>query len=104
MQVSTMQTKYRRRAVKKNSTRPTLRNQKLRRVQQETVIYCQRAPKRSLETESQSDSVGPVRAQVCCINGREKIARRHWRGIILTKQIANPAENVATIVKRNCLH
>src|SRR5205085_8650256 len=52
MQIAAMQPKHRRCSVKRDSIRPTLRNQKLRRVQQEPVVNCQRAAERSLQTKA----------------------------------------------------
>src|SRR6185503_20996437 len=102
MQIPSMQTKYRRRSIEK-SRWTTLRNQKLRRVQQKTVIHRQRATERRLESKSQSDSVGPMRTQVYGINRRQNISRRHRRRLVLAEQIPNSSKHVAAIVKRHHL-
>src|SRR5262247_417612 len=93
--VSTMQPKHRRCAVEEHSSRTTLRNQNLRRVQQETVIHRQCATERSLKTESQTDGVGPVRPQVLFVNRRDNISRRDHRRVFLSEQFANTAEDIA---------
>ena len=98
-----MQTKYRRRAIEQSGW-TTLRNQKLRRIQQETVIHRQRATKRRLESKSQPDGVGPMRTQVDRPNRRKNISRRHWRGIVFSKQISNSSKDVTAIVKRHHLY
>ena len=68
MQVSTMQTKDRRRSIKAIWT--TLRNQKLRRVQQKPIIDRKRAAERRLHPETKPHRVRPMRAQVCGIDRR----------------------------------
>ena len=98
-----MQTKDGGRAIKQKP-RTTLGYQKLRWVQQKTVIHREGASKRSLEPESQSHRVGPMRSQIRFIDRRDKIARRHGCRIFLAKQLANAPEHIAAIVKRNNLH
>src|SRR5689334_11410986 len=45
-----------------------------------------------------------MRAQVCLVDCADDIARRDRRGVFFPKQIANPPEHVAAVVKRNYLH
>src|SRR6201988_3624282 len=99
-----MQTKDRRGTIKQNSARTALRYQKLRRVQQKTVINCQRAAERCLHPESQTHSIGPMRPQICLIDRRQKISGRHERRVFLAEQIADSPEHVAPVVKRHHLH
>src|ERR1044072_1447225 len=103
LQIPLVKTEPRRRSIKRNPAWPTLRNQKLRRLQQPAVINRQRAAKRRLHTKTQTDGVGPMRAQVRGVDRRDDVTRRYRRLIVLTKQIANAPENVATVVKRHDL-
>src|SRR6185503_16489873 len=103
MQIAARQSEDCRRTIK-NTCRTTLRNQKLRRVQQNSVIDSKRATKRSLQPETQANRVGPVRAQISLIDRRENVTRRNRRRIFLAKQVANPAKHVTAIVKRHDLH
>src|SRR6476469_3793943 len=103
VQVAAVQPEDCRRAVNK-TRRTTLRNQKLRWVQQKPVIHGECAAKRSLQPEAQSNRVGPVCAQISLIDGRENVSGRNRRRIFLSKQVANPTKHVAAIVKRHDLH
>src|SRR5919206_3531429 len=78
MQVSARQPEDCRCAVEIHTV-STLRNQKLRRIQQHAVIDRERAAKRSLQTEPQTNRVGPMRTQVCPVNCVKKIAGRRCR-------------------------
>src|SRR5437764_1292250 len=78
-----------------------LRNQKLRRIQKESVINRQRASQRSLDAKAEADRVTPTHAEILSVQVFHEISRgRDWSRM---KYVADAAEHVAAVVKRNRL-
>src|SRR6185295_4869212 len=93
----------RRRSVKQHATRSALRDQKLRWIQQESVIDRECATKWRLNPEAQANRVSPMCAQVVLIDRRKNVARRNGSRIRFAEKIANSSEHIATVIERNCL-
>src|SRR6266704_5523334 len=76
-------------------------NQKLRRIQKESVINRQRATQRSLDTKAETDRVTPTHPEILGVQVFHEISRgRNWSRM---KDVADAAEHVAAVVKRNGL-
>src|SRR5262249_57412160 len=98
MYMAVIQSKYRWSSVKEYAARSTLRNQKLRRIQQPTVIYRERTTEWRLESKTKSNRVRPSCAQIMGIDYSLDIVRWNWRLIWLTKKISDSSVNVATVI------
>src|SRR5581483_5383190 len=79
-----------------------LRNQKLRRIQQISVIHCQRTAERRFESEAKSDRVTPPHPQILRIQIGNKVTRRRDR--LRMENIAHAAKHVAAVVERHDLN
>jgi hypothetical protein len=76
MELRTMKPEDRRRSVKINAIGSTLWNQKLRWIQKEAIVNSEHATQWSLNSETKSYSVGPIRFQISAIDRGEQISRR----------------------------
>src|SRR5438876_4734123 len=78
--------------------RAQLGNQKLRGIEQEPIINCQRAAERSLDAEAEADSMRPVCSQIYrCQRIAGGVRFR------VAKDIAHAAKHIATIIEGHSL-
>src|SRR5687767_3625985 len=87
-----------RRSAIEAAQRAALRNQKFRRIHHYSIVDRKRTTKRSLNSNTQTKRMYPMRAQVFGVDSRKHIAGRHRR-LILAKQITNSPEYIATVIE-----
>ena len=78
-----------------------LRNQKVRRIHQPTVVNRQSPTERRLEAKTQADGVTPAHSQILRVHIFDEISR--WRDRFRMHDVADAPKDIAAIVERHDL-